>query len=105
MCIRDRIRFSSEEEAVNIANDNRYGLSSGVFSENKETCERVSKKIEAGICFTNCYRFISYAASFGGRKNSGYGRESGAEAIRDMQLRKTIWTSTARVTEDPFKIR
>ena len=60
---------------------------------------------EAGICFTNCYRFISYAASFGGRKNSGYGRESGAEAIRDMQLRKTIWTSTARVTEDPFKIR
>ena len=99
------IRFSSEEEAVNIANDNRYGLSSGVFSENKEICERVSKKIEAGICFTNCYRFISYAASFGGRKNSGYGRESGAEAIRDMQLRKTIWTSTARVTEDPFKIR
>ena len=99
------IRFSSEEEAINIANDNRYGLSSGVFSENKEICERVSKKIEAGICFTNCYRFISYAASFGGRKNSGYGRESGAEAIRDMQLRKTIWTSTARVTEDPFKIR
>ena len=44
-------------------------------------------------------------ASFGGRKNSGYGRESGADAIYDMQIKKTIWTSNSRVTEDPFKIR
>jgi aldehyde dehydrogenase (NAD+) len=51
----------------------------------------------------NCYRFISYAASFGGRKNSGYGRESGADAISDMQIKKTIWTSNSRVTEDPLK--
>ena len=43
--------------------------------------------------------------SFGGRKNSGYGRESGADAITDMQLTKTIWTSNSRVTDDPFKIR
>ena len=37
-------------------------------------------------------------------KNSGYGRESGADA-NDMQIKKTIWTSNSRVTEDPFKIR
>ena len=99
------IKFKTEEEAMQIANDNDYGLSSGVFSEDPEKCDRVSKTLDAGICFKNCYRFISYAASFGGRKNSGYGRESGADAITDMQLTKTIWTSNSRVTEDPFKIR
>ena len=99
------IKFKTEENAIQIANDNDYGLSSGVFSEDEEKCKRVSKSIEAGICFTNCYRFISYAASFGGRKNSGYGRESGSDAIRDMQIKKTIWVSKAKVTEDPFKIR
>ncbi len=99
------IKFKTEEDAIQIANDNDYGLSSGVFSEDEEKCKRVSKSIEAGICFTNCYRFISYAASFGGRKNSGYGRESGSDAIRDMQIKKTIWLSKAKVTEDPFKIR
>ena len=99
------IKFKTEEEALQIANDNDYGLSSGVFSEDPEKCDRVSKALDAGICFKNCYRFISYAASFGGRKNSGYGRESGADAIADMQLKKTIWTSNSRVTEDPFKIR
>ena len=99
------IKFKTEEEAMQIANDNDYGLSSGVFSEDPEKCDRVSKALDAGICFKNCYRFISYAASFGGRKNSGYGRESGADAITDMQLKKTIWTSNSRVTEDPFKIR
>ena len=99
------IKFKTEEDAIQIANDNDYGLSSGVFSEDEEKCKRVSKSIEAGICFTNCYRFISYAASFGGRKNSGYGRESGSDAIRDMQIKKTIWVSKAKVTEDPFKIR
>jgi aldehyde dehydrogenase (NAD+)/betaine-aldehyde dehydrogenase len=99
------IKFKTEEEALQIANDNDYGLSSGVFSEDPEKCDRVSKALDAGICFKNCYRFISYAASFGGRKNSGYGRESGADAISDMQIKKTIWTSNSRVTEDPFKIR
>tara|TARA_B100001057_G_scaffold86111_1_gene81971 strand:- start:657 stop:2135 length:1479 start_codon:yes stop_codon:yes gene_type:complete len=99
------IKFKTEVEAMQIANDNDYGLSSGVFSEDSEKCDRVSKSLDAGICFKNCYRFISYAASFGGRKNSGYGRESGADAITDMQIKKTIWTSKSRVTEDPFKIR
>ena len=99
------VKFKTEEEAIQIANDNDYGLSSGVFTEDAERCDRVSRSLEAGICFKNCYRFISYAASFGGRKHSGYGRESGYDAISAMQIKKTIWTSNSRVTEDPFKIR
>jgi len=99
------VKFKTEEEAIQIANDNDYGLSSGVFTEDAERCDRVSRSLEAGICFKNCYRFISYAASFGGRKQSGYGRESGYDAISAMQIKKTIWTSNSRVTVDPFKIR
>ena len=44
----------TEEEAIQIANDNDYGLSSGVFSEDAERCDRVSRSLEAGICFKNC---------------------------------------------------
>ena len=99
------VKFKTEDESIKIANDNDYGLSSGVFSEDATRCDRVSRSLESGICFKNCYRFISYAASFGGRKQSGYGRESGYDAITDMQIKKTIWTSNARVNEDPFKIR
>ena len=99
------IKFKSEEEAISIANDSEYGLSSGVFTESHERAERVSRSIDAGICFINCYRFISPHVSFQGRKHSGYGFESGADAIQSMQVKKSIWTSTSRVTEDPFKIR
>ena len=99
------IKFHEEEEAISIANDSEYGLSSGVFTESNERAERVSKAIDAGICFINCYRFISPHVSFQGRKWSGYGFESGYDAIQSMQVKKSIWTSTARVTQDPFKIR
>ena len=64
----------------------------------------MSKSIEAGICFTNCYRFISYAASFGGRKNSGYGRESGSDAIRDMQIKKQFGSQKQKLLKIHLKL-
>ena len=99
------IKFSTEEEAISIANDTEYGLSSGVFTESDEKSERVSKLIDAGIVFINCYRYISPHVSFQGRHHSGYGFESSSDAIQTMQVRKSIWNSTSRITEDPFKIR
>ena len=100
------MKFSGEDEAIKLMNDNSYGLAAGVFSENNGTALRVSKAVRAGIVFVNTYRLISPVAPFGGFKNSGFGRESGMETIRDYSRIKTTWINTSKkVMGDPFIIR
>ena len=100
------MRFSDEEEVIKLMNDNSYGLAAGVFTENNGVALRVSKKVRAGIVFVNTYRLISPVAPFGGFKNSGFGRESGLEVIKDYSNIKTTWISTAKESlGDPFIIR
>ena len=100
------MKFSNEEEVIKLMNDNSYGLAAGVFTENNGVALRVSKKVRAGIVFVNTYRLISPVAPFGGFKNSGFGRESGLEVIKDYSNIKTTWISTAKESlGDPFIIR
>ncbi len=100
------MKFSGEEEVIKLMNDNSYGLAAGVFSENNGTALRVSKAVRAGILFVNTYRLISPVAPFGGFKNSGFGRESGMEVIKDYSRIKTTWINTSKqVMGDPFIIR
>ncbi len=100
------MKFSGEEEVIKLMNDNSYGLAAGVFSENNGTALRVSKAVRAGIVFVNTYRLISPVAPFGGFKNSGFGRESGIETIRDYSRIKTTWINTSKkIMGDPFIIR
>jgi len=67
---------------------------------------RVSKAVQAGIVFVNTYRLISPIAPFGGFKNSGYGRESGLEVMKDYSNTKTTWINTStKEIDDPFIIR
>ena len=100
------MKFSNEDQVINLMNDNSYGLAAGVFSENNGTALRVSKSIRAGIVFVNTYRLISPTAPFGGFKNSGYGRESGMETMKDYSNTKTTWINTSKKPMgDPFIIR
>tara|TARA_Y100000590_G_C15701671_1_gene1007034 strand:- start:303 stop:1775 length:1473 start_codon:yes stop_codon:yes gene_type:complete len=100
------MKFSNEEELIKLMNDNSYGLAAGVFTENNGVALRVSKALRAGIVFVNTYRLISPTAPFGGFKNSGYGRESGMETIKDYSNLKTTWISTSlKPIDDPFNIR
>ena len=100
------MKFSGEEEVINLMNDNSFGLASGVFTENSGKALRVSKAVRAGIVFVNNYRLISPVAPFGGFKNSGFGRESGMEVIRDYSRIKTTWINTSKqIMGDPFIIR
>ena len=100
------MKFSGEEEVIELMNDNKYGLAAGVFTENNGKALRVSKAVRAGILFVNTYRLISPVAPFGGFKNSGFGRESGMEVIKDYSRIKTTWINTSRKTMgDPFIIR
>jgi len=100
------MKFSNEEEVIRLMNDNSYGLAAGVFTENNGVAHRVSKAVKAGIVFVNTYRLISPIAPFGGFKNSGFGRESGMETMKDYSNLKTTWINTSKnPMGDPFIIR
>ena len=97
------MKFDTEEEAINLMNDNKYGLSSGVYTANFGRSMRVSKAVRAGIIFVNTYRLISPMAPFGGIKDSGYGKEAGIESIKEYTRIKTTWyNSSDKPMTDPF---
>ncbi len=100
------LRFSGEDEVVTLANDTRYGLAAGVFTRDLARALRVQKRLRAGIVWINTYRVVSPIAEFGGFKDSGYGRESGAQAIYDYTRPKTVWINTSDAPMDnPFIMR
>ncbi|MEM7541773.1 MAG: aldehyde dehydrogenase [Pseudomonadota bacterium] len=97
------LEFETEAQAITLANDTRFGLASGVFSREVGRALRVSKAIRAGIVWVNTYRVVSPIAPFGGYKESGFGRESGLDAIHDYTRAKTVWINTsAEPIADPF---
>tara|TARA_B100001540_G_scaffold34180_1_gene30171 strand:+ start:3379 stop:4860 length:1482 start_codon:yes stop_codon:yes gene_type:complete len=99
------MKFKTEEEIIKKMNDNKYGLSSGVYTSDLARGMRVSKAIRAGITFVNTYRLISPSAPFGGIKDSGYGKEAGIESIKDYTRIKTTWFYTSdKPIPDPFTI-
>ncbi len=100
------LRFRTEEEVIKLANDTVHGLAAGIFTSDSARSLRVAKAVEAGIVWVNTYRVVSPIAEFGGVKGSGYGRESGFQAMYDYTRPKTIWmnTSSAPMT-NPFVMR
>ena len=99
-------RFQDEEEALRLANDTKYGLAAGVFTKDISRSLRMSEKIKAGIIYVNTYRAVSPIAAYGGLKSSGYGRESGLQAIYDYTRSKTVWMNTSsKPLESQFVVR
>lgn len=89
------LRFETEAQAISLANHSKHGLASGVFTRDSARSVRMAKAIKAGIVWVNTYRAISPIAAFGGMKNSGYGRESGYQAVYDYTRPKTVWMNTS----------
>lgn len=90
------ITFKTEEEAIEIANNSDYGLSSGVLSGDTMRALRVAGKIQSGACVANghgCYRI--YEQPFGGYKHSGIGREGISVGIEEFSQVKTIYLKGA----------
>ena len=100
------LRFKDEEEVVGLANDTKYGLACGIFTNNIGRAHRLAKATRAGIVWVNTYRVVSPIAPFGGFKDSGYGRESGFQAIYDYTRPKTVWINTSTdPIANPFVMR
>ncbi|MGG7516511.1 aldehyde dehydrogenase [Allorhizobium undicola] len=100
------VSFETEEEAVRIANATRFGLASGVFTNNLARGHRMSRAIRAGVVWINTYRAVSPIAPFGGFGLSGHGREGGMAAVLDYTRTKTVWLNTSDAPfPDPFVMR
>jgi (Z)-2-((N-methylformamido)methylene)-5-hydroxybutyrolactone dehydrogenase len=96
------IPFDTEEEAIQIANGTVYGLAAGVWTQSIRRALAVSEQLEAGTVWVNTYRAVSYMSPFGGYKRSGFGRESGIEAIREYLQTKSVWIDTVGNAPNPF---
>jgi aldehyde dehydrogenase (NAD+) len=83
--------FDSEEEALTLANDSRYGLAAYVHTSNLTRAHRVASDLEAGMVWINGPGSLMPATPFGGVKESGYGRLGGTEGIREFTRPKNVW--------------
>ena len=82
--------FETEEEAIHLANQTRYGLSASIWTENLSRAHRVSREIEAGVVWVNTWLRRDLRTPFGGWKESGVGREGGVEALRFFTESKNV---------------
>ena len=92
------LRFSDEDDVIAQANRSVHGLAAGLFTRDSARSMRVARRLRAGIVWVNTYRVISPIAEFGGSKQSGYGRESGMQAVYDYTRPKTVWMN---LCDDP----
>jgi acyl-CoA reductase-like NAD-dependent aldehyde dehydrogenase len=97
--------FETEEEAIAIANDTRFGLAAGVWTRDLKRGHRVARALESGTVWLNTYRAITFNSPFGGVKESGFGRVNGAEAIDGYLRTKSVWTELSDDVSDPFVMK
>ncbi|WP_246231692.1 aldehyde dehydrogenase [Sporosarcina jiandibaonis] len=100
------IPFKDEAEVIELANSTEYALAAGIWASDIAKAHRVAKAIKAGIVWVNTYRSISPIAPIGGSGLSGYGRESGFDAIYEYTQSKVVWVNTSsEAIPDPFIMR
>ncbi|MGH3443640.1 MAG: aldehyde dehydrogenase family protein [Nitriliruptorales bacterium] len=86
--------FSDEDEAVAVANSVPFGLASSIWTSDLGRAHRVAARIQAGTVWVNTYGEFDNAVSFGGCKQSGFGRELGRHAVEAYTQSKHVWVAT-----------
>jgi acyl-CoA reductase-like NAD-dependent aldehyde dehydrogenase len=98
------LTFATEQDAIRIANSTRFGLGAGVWTNDVRRAHRVAHQLRAGNVWVNAYRMVAPNVPFGGSGYSGWGRESGVDAVREYTDTKAIWVDLIGNTRDPFKL-
>jgi betaine-aldehyde dehydrogenase len=88
-------RFTTEEEAVALANDTTYGLAGAVWTADASRAQRVAGRLRHGTVWINDYNRYVPQAEWGGFKQSGIGRELGPTGLDEYREAKHIWQNTA----------
>jgi gamma-glutamyl-gamma-aminobutyraldehyde dehydrogenase len=83
--------FDDEDEAVQLANDSEYGLAAAVWTRDVSTVHRMSRRLQAGTVWVNCYEEADVTVPFGGYGQSGNGRDKSAHALNEYTELKTTW--------------
>ncbi len=89
VCVKS---FKTEQQAIEMANNSRFGLAAAVMSKDIKRCERVAKAFRAGIVWINCSQPTFVEAPWGGYKQSGIGRELGEWGLNNYLETKQITT-------------
>ena len=92
--------FSTDEEAVAIANGTEYGLGGGLWTSDLARAHRVADGLRSGMVWVNCYKRVSPGSPFGGTGRSGYGREMGFAAMAEYTTRKSVWINVDAALPD-----
>ncbi|MBN9031735.1 MAG: aldehyde dehydrogenase [Rhizobiales bacterium 63-7] len=82
--------FRTPEEAIQLANHTRYGLAASIWSETIGLALNVAAKLAAGVVWVNATNLFDAAAGFGGKRESGFGREGGREGAYEY-LKPKAW--------------
>ncbi|HKT58880.1 MAG TPA: aldehyde dehydrogenase family protein, partial [Gemmatimonadales bacterium] len=87
--------FRTPVEAVELANNTRYGLAASLWTENINLALDIAPKLQAGTVWINCTNVFDAASGFGGYRESGFGREGGREGLREY-VKWTVGRSDGR---------
>ncbi len=97
--------FEDEEEVTRMANGTPFGLAAGVWTRDLARAHRMARRLQAGTVWINTYRALAFNSPFGGYKNSGLGRQNGAEAILQYTQTKSVWCELSDEVQDPFVLK
>jgi aldehyde dehydrogenase (NAD+) len=87
------IPFKEFDEVVALSNNTSYGLAGGVWTQNVQKAHAIAKALQSGVVWVNCFNVMDPAVPFGGYKMSGYGRDSGADALEQYTQVKSVWVN------------
>jgi betaine-aldehyde dehydrogenase len=87
------LTFSSDEEALQIANGTEYGLGAGLWTRDLARAHLFARELKSGMVWLNSYKRVHPASPFGGVGQSGYGREMGFEVMREYTQVKSVWVN------------
>jgi betaine-aldehyde dehydrogenase len=95
------LRFEDEADVIDRANDTKFGLAAGVFTQDINRAHRVINQLEAGICWINSWGDSPAEMAVGGYKESGIGRENGPETLKSYTQIKSIFVRLNDI-DSPF---